>query len=48
MISWLIAATVGAHKLRLELEQSVLFSKTIEVRPNAETKLDLTADRSIE
>jgi len=41
-----IAATVGAHKLRLELEQSVLLSKTIEVRANAETKLDLTAERS--
>ncbi|HTB56584.1 MAG TPA: serine/threonine-protein kinase [Polyangia bacterium] len=43
-----IAAAVGAHRLRLELEQSVLLSKTIEVRANAETKLDLTADRSAE
>jgi hypothetical protein len=43
-----IAAGVGAHKLRLELEQSVLLSKTIEVRANAETKLDLAADRSAE
>jgi serine/threonine protein kinase len=43
-----IAAAVGAHKLRLELEQSVLLSKTIEVRANAETKVDLTADRSAE
>jgi eukaryotic-like serine/threonine-protein kinase len=43
-----IAASVGAHKLRLELEQSVLFSKTIEVQANAETKLDLTHDRSAE
>jgi serine/threonine-protein kinase len=43
-----IAATVGAHKLRLELDQTVLISKTIEVRANAETKLDLTADRSAE
>jgi eukaryotic-like serine/threonine-protein kinase len=43
-----IAASVGAHKLRLELEQSVLFSKTIEVQANTETKLDLTHDRSAE
>jgi serine/threonine protein kinase len=43
-----IAAAVGRHKLRLELQQSVLLSKTIEVRANAETKLDLTADRSAE
>ncbi len=43
-----IAAAVGAHKLRIELEQSVLLSKTIEVRANAETKLDVTADRSAE
>lgn len=43
-----IAATVGAHKLRLELDQSVLVSKTIDVRANAETKLDLAADRSAE
>jgi eukaryotic-like serine/threonine-protein kinase len=41
-----IAASVGAHRLRLELDQSVLLSKTIEVRANAETKLDLTTDRS--
>jgi serine/threonine protein kinase len=43
-----IAAAVGAHKLRLELEQSVLLSKTVEVRANAETKVELTSDRSAE
>jgi len=43
-----IAAAVGPHKLRLELEQSVLLSKTIEVRANVETKLELTTDRSVE
>ncbi len=43
-----IAAAVGAHKLRLELDQTPLVSKTIEVRANAETKLDLSTDRSAE
>jgi serine/threonine protein kinase len=43
-----IVAAVGAHKLRVELDQTVLLSKTIEVRANAETKLDLTMDRSAE
>ena len=43
-----IVAAIGAHKLRLELEQSVLLSKTIEVRANVETKVNLTADRSAE
>ena len=43
-----IPAAVGAHKLRLELAESVLFSKTIEIGANAETKLDLTAERSAE
>lgn len=43
-----IAASVGAHKLRLELDQTPLISKTIEVRANVETTLDLTADRSAE
>jgi hypothetical protein len=43
-----IAAAVGAHKLRLELDQTPLVSKTIEVRANAETKLDLSTDRNAE
>jgi hypothetical protein len=43
-----IAAPVGAHRLRVELAETVLVSKTIEVRANAETKLELTADRSAE
>jgi len=43
-----IAAAVGVHKLRLELEQRVLLAKTIDVRANAETRLDLTAERSAE
>jgi serine/threonine-protein kinase len=43
-----IAAAVGTHRLRVELAETVLVSKTIEVRANAETKLELTADRSAE
>ena len=43
-----IAAAVGLHKLRLELEQRVLLAKTIDVRANAETRLDLTTERSAE
>lgn len=40
------SAPVGTHKLRVELEQSVLFSKTVEVRLGAVTELEITADRS--
>jgi serine/threonine protein kinase len=40
------SAPVGTHKLRVELEQSVLFSKTIEVRLGSATELEISADRS--
>jgi hypothetical protein len=40
------SASFGTHKLRVELADSVLLSKTIEVRPGQETELEITADRS--
>lgn len=40
------SAAVGTHKLRVELEQSVLLAKTIEVRAGTETRVEITADRS--
>ena len=39
-------ASVGTHRLRVELEQSVLVSKTIEVHAGRETELAVTPDRS--
>jgi len=36
-----IAAAIGRHKLRVELGGEVLVSKTIEVRADADTKLDV-------
>ena len=42
------AATAGTHKLRVELDQSVLLSKTIEIRAGAETVLEIPGDRSSE
>jgi hypothetical protein len=40
------SASVGTHKLRVELAGNVLVSKTLEVRPGRQTELELTADRS--
>jgi hypothetical protein len=42
-----ITAAVGPHKLRVELGGDVLVSKTVDVRANADTKLDVPpAERS--
>jgi hypothetical protein len=41
-----IAAPSGAHRLRIELEQSVLLSKTLEVHAGEETVLDVGRERS--
>ena len=41
-----LSVSVGTHKLRVELEQSVLLSKTVEIRAGAESELEISADRS--
>jgi hypothetical protein len=37
----------GQHRLRLELDQTVLISRTVEVRAGAETKVDVARERRV-
>jgi serine/threonine-protein kinase len=41
-----IAAPPGQHRLRIEAEQSVLLSKTVEIKAGGETLLDVGRERS--
>lgn len=41
-----VPAPAGPHRLRLEVDQTVLLSKTVEVTAGAETALDVATERS--
>jgi hypothetical protein len=41
-----VPTPAGRHRLRLEVDQTVLISKTVEVTAGAETTLDVATERS--